>query len=32
MTTQPIQDTEPVEDPNAMLEKALIDEYLREKG
>ena len=32
MTTQPIQDTEPVEDPNAMLEKALIEEYLKEKG
>ena len=32
MTTRPIQDTEPVEDPNAMLEKALIEEYLREKG
>lgn len=32
MTAKPIQDTEPVEDPNAMLEKALIEEYLREKG
>ncbi len=32
MTTQPIHDTEPVEDPNALLEKALIEEYLKEKG
>ena len=32
MTTQPIQDTEPVEDPNAMLEKALIEEYLKARG
>lgn len=26
------QDAEPIEDPNAMLEKALIEEYLKEKG
>ena len=32
MTTQPIQDVEPTEDPNAMLEKALIEEYLKLKG
>ena len=32
MTAKPIQDAEPVEDPNAMLEKALIEEYLKEKG
>lgn len=32
MNTKPIGDTEPVEDPNAMLEKALIEEYLKEKG
>jgi hypothetical protein len=32
MTTKPIQDTEPVEDRNAMLEKVLIEEYLKEKG
>ena len=32
MTTKPIENVEPVEDPNAMLEKALIEEYLKEKG
>ena len=32
MTTKPINDTEPVEDPNAMLEKALIEEFLKQKG
>jgi hypothetical protein len=33
MTTKPIDQTgEPVEDRNAMLEKALIEEYLHEKG
>lgn len=32
MTTKPIEQAEPVEDRNAMLEKALIEEYLREKG
>ena len=32
MTAKPIGNTEPIEDPNAMLEKALIEEYLHEKG
>ncbi len=32
MKPEPIQDTEPMEDPNALLEKTLIEEYLREKG
>lgn len=32
MTTKPIQDTEPIEDPNAMMEKALIEEFLKQKG
>lgn len=32
MTTKPIQDVEPTEDPNAMLEKALIEEFLKQKG
>ena len=32
MTTKQIEQTEPVEDRNALLEKALIEEYLREKG
>lgn len=32
MTTKPIKDVEPVEDPNAMLEKALIEEFLKQKG
>lgn len=32
MTTKPIGQTEPIEDRNAMLEKALIEEFLKEKG
>lgn len=32
MTTKPIQDVEALEDPNAMLEKALIEEFLKQKG
>jgi len=32
MNTKPIENTEPIEDPNAMLEKALIEEYLNGKG
>ena len=32
MNAKPINDTEPVEDPNAMLEKALIEEFLKQKG
>lgn len=32
MAVKPIKDDEPIEDPNAMLEKALIDEYLKQKG
>lgn len=32
MTTKPIEHTEPIEDRNALLEKALIEEYLHEKG
>lgn len=32
MNATPIEDTEPIEDPNALLEKALIEEYLKEKG
>lgn len=32
MNAKPIGDTEPVEDPNAMLEKALIEEFLKQKG
>jgi hypothetical protein len=32
MNTKPIENSEPVEDPNALLEKALIEEYLKEKG
>lgn len=32
MKTKPIEKTEAVEDRNAMLEKALIEEYLKEKG
>lgn len=32
MTTKPIKNTEPVEDRNALLEQALIEEYLHEKG
>jgi hypothetical protein len=32
MTTKPIEQPEPTEDRNALLEKALIEEYLQEKG
>ena len=32
MTAKPIENVEPVEDPNSLLEKALIEEYLKEKG
>lgn len=32
MTTKQTEKTEPVEDRNAFLEKALIEEYLHEKG
>lgn len=32
MTTKPIQDVEPVEDPKAALEKALVEEFLKQKG
>ncbi|MBI5965679.1 MAG: hypothetical protein HY863_19555 [Chloroflexi bacterium] len=32
MTTKQTEQTEPVEDRNALLERALIEEYLREKG
>ena len=32
MTTKPTEKTEPIEDRNAFLEKALIEEYLHEKG
>jgi len=32
MTTKPIVNVEPIEDRNALLEKALIEEYLHEKG
>ncbi len=32
MTTKPTEQAEPVEDRNALLEKALIEEYLKEKG
>ncbi|MDD2921537.1 MAG: hypothetical protein PHQ36_04555 [Anaerolineales bacterium] len=32
MTTRQIEQTEAVEDRNALLEKTLIKEYLREKG
>jgi len=32
MTKNPIENVEPVEDRNALLEKALIEEYLHEKG
>jgi hypothetical protein len=32
MTTKTIENTEPIEDRNALLEKALIEEYLHEKG
>ena len=32
MNTKPIFDVEPTEDRNAVLEKALIEEYLKEHG
>jgi len=32
MTTKPIENAEPIEDRNALLEKALIEEYLHNKG
>jgi len=32
MTTKPIENVEPIEDRNALLEKALIEEYLHERG
>ena len=32
MNTKPIENAEPMEDPNALLENALIAEYLKEKG
>ena len=32
MTTKPNQEAEHIEDPNALLEKALIEEYLHKKG
>ncbi|HRQ23839.1 MAG TPA: hypothetical protein PLF42_10475 [Anaerolineales bacterium] len=32
MTAKPIENTEPMEDRNAMLERALIEEYLNDKG
>jgi hypothetical protein len=32
MTTKQIEQAEPIEDPNALLENALIKEYLHEKG
>ena len=32
MNTKPIENTEPIEDPNALLENALIEEYLETKG
>lgn len=32
MNTKRVVDTEPTEDPNAALEKALIEEFLKEKG
>lgn len=32
MTAKPIENTDPVEDRNALLEKALIEEYLQDKG
>ena len=32
MTTKPIEKAEPIEDRNALLEKALIKEYLQSKG
>jgi len=32
MNTKPVFDIDPTEDPNAVLEKALIEEYLKEHG
>ncbi|MEP0805375.1 MAG: hypothetical protein HRF47_07780 [Chloroflexota bacterium] len=32
MSDKTTEQAEPVEDPNAVLEKALIEEYLRERG
>jgi phage shock protein A len=32
MTTKLNEQTDPIEDPNALLEKTLIEEYLHEKG
>ncbi len=32
MSTNPVEQIEPIEDPHAVLEKALIEEYLHEKG
>lgn len=32
MNPKPLESVEPIEDPNALLEKALIEEYLKEKG
>ena len=32
MNVKPIVDTEPIEDPNAVLEKALIAEFIKEQG
>ncbi len=32
MNAKPIENTESMEDPNALLENALIKEYLQEKG
>jgi hypothetical protein len=32
MTTKLIKDAEPIKDPSAMLEQALIEEYLKEHG
>ena len=32
MTTKLIKDAEPIEDPNAVVENALIEEYLKEHG
>jgi len=32
MTTKPKEGSDPIEDPNALLERTLIEEYLHEKG
>lgn len=32
MNAKPIENAEPANDPNAILEKALIEEYLKEQG